>query len=218
MKKLRTDWILEWVKGPRVLDVGCTGHEIELESEYWLHGRLQRQYNDVVGVDISERNVAYLRKRGFANVIMQNAESLNIPGKFNTIIAGELIEHLANPGKFLERARNHLYPDGRIILTTPYPFALHYTLYALWKYPQTCQNLEHTCWFCPQTLRILAERCGFEIEHLSLISDYRSEENPSFLYRWLVRAITLFAPILPIRLKHNTMLAVLVPNENFVAQ
>ena len=54
---LRTDKILKWVKGPKVLDVGCTGHNVEIGSPYWLHGRLRQQFSNVVGIDVFSQNV-----------------------------------------------------------------------------------------------------------------------------------------------------------------
>lgn len=44
---------------------------------------------------------------------------LGVTPLFELIIAGELIEHLNNPGLFLERAKFHLVENGRILITTP---------------------------------------------------------------------------------------------------
>ena len=210
---LRTDQIMKWIKGPKVLDVGCTGHEVEIGSPYWLHGRLHQQFPNTVGIDTSCRNVLALQEKGFSNVHVQNAERFSLPEKFDTIVAGELIEHLSNPGMFLGRAREHLANGGRVVLTTPYPFSLLYTLYALFKFPKTCQNPEHTCWFCPRTLRTLAERYGYKVVHFDLIEDYRPDD-PSRRYRTFVRLITWLRPLIPKRLRNNTMLFVLMLDEN----
>ena len=214
MRKNRADWILKWVRGPAVLDVGCTGHKVELASKYWVHGRLRQSFSHVVGIDVSEEKITQLQQQGFENLYVQSAETFSLNEQFDTIVAGELIEHLAKPGNFLIQARKHMKQNGRLILTTPYPFSIHYSLYALWKYPRTCQNIEHTCWFCPQTIRELAQRCGFDVQHFELISDYRPENNPSLLYRLMVHTIIVLAPLLPDQLKHNTMLVVLVPHED----
>lgn len=210
---LRTDQIMKWIRGPKVLDVGCTGHEVEIGSPYWLHGRLRQRFPDIVGIDSSSLNVLALQGKGFRNVYVQNAEEFSLPKKFDTIVAGELIEHLSNPGMFLRCAREHLADGGRVVLTTPYPFSLLYTLYALFKFPKTCQNPEHTCWLCPQTLKTLAERYGYKVVHFDLIEDYRPED-PSRRYRTFVRLITLLRPLIPKRLRNNTMLLVLMLDEN----
>ena len=115
---MRAEHIIKYVKGPCVLDVGCTGHIVEPDSPYWLHGQLRKHFPNVVGIDISADNVERLKKLGYENVYVASAEQFTLNQKFNTIVAGELIEHLSNPGLFLERAKEHLAPGGRIVITT----------------------------------------------------------------------------------------------------
>jgi 2-polyprenyl-3-methyl-5-hydroxy-6-metoxy-1,4-benzoquinol methylase len=150
-----------YVKGPWVLDIGYAGHVPEPHSPSWLHGVLRDNFPHVVGIDIDETNVRKLQALGYQDIYLQNAETFSLPQKFNTIVAGEVIEHLARPGLFLERGKAHLSPGGSVIITTPYTFSLLYALYALMKFPRTCQNLEHICWFCPRTFEALAQRIGF---------------------------------------------------------
>jgi SAM-dependent methyltransferase len=206
----RADEILKWVRGPKVLDVGCTSHTVETGSPHWLHGRLRESFSSVTGIDISEENIRTLEKLGFINLHVQSAESFELEDKFDTVVAGELIEHLANPGLFLQRARTHLNEGGIVVLTTPNAFSLAYFLYAILKFPRTCQNPEHTCWFCVRTMTELAERNGFRVAHFELIDDYRSDD-PSLLYRVFGKLMMLFSPVLPERLR-KTMLFVLAPN------
>lgn len=205
----RASELLKWVKGPKVLDVGCTSHTVEVGSLYWLHGQLRQRFPDMTGIDISQENVEKLRQAGFRNLYVQSAETFDLPEEFDTIVAGELIEHLGNPGLFLDRARRHLREDGALILTTPNPFSIAYSLYAILKYPETCQNPEHTCWFCPRTMAELAARSGFAVSHFELIDDYPPNSS-SFLYRQFGRIMVCLEPLIPKRLK-KTMLFVLKP-------
>jgi SAM-dependent methyltransferase len=203
--------MLEWVKGPDVLDVGCTGHFVAIGSPQWLHGRLCEKFPSTSGIDISAENAAILRENGFKNIYVQSAESFYLPEKFDTIVAGELIEHLANPGMFLRQSHTHLRPGGRLVLTTPNAFSLLFISYALLKYPKTCENLQHTCWFCPQTVKELVNRCGFKIEHFELFDDY-PPRNPSGRYRFFVALRRYFGFLLPDLLAKNGMLLVLAPD------
>ena len=206
---MRTDAILNWIKGPKVLDVGCTSHEVEVGSPYWLHGRLRRHF-EVTGIDISEQNIEQLRRQGFERLHAQDAEEFALDDHFDTIVAGELIEHLSNPGRFLSRARQHLKLDGRLVLTTPYAFSLMYALYAFFHFPKTCENQQHTCWFCLRTLRLLVERAGLRVIHQELIEDYRPD-TPSRLYRAFVLFIRTAGLLLPSRMRKNVLLVVLAP-------
>lgn len=209
---IRSFKILQYIRGPSILDVGCTGHTLEPNSPYWLHGQLRKQFSDVTGIDINASNVERLRELGYENVYVASAEQFGFDRKFDTIVAGELIEHLSNPGLFLERCREHLAPGGRIVITTPYPFSLLYVLYAFFKFPKTCQNPEHTCWFCPQTMRELAFRAKLHIVHWELIEDYRPDD-PSWRYRTFVKIISLFKWFLPKRIRANGMLFILGKSE-----
>jgi SAM-dependent methyltransferase len=207
---MRSEILLQHIRGPRVLDVGCTGHVVKFGAPEWLHGRLRKQFDDVSGIDISQANLQLLKDHGYDNLYLQSAEDFHIPSKFNTVVAGELIEHLANPGKFLECALGHLEPGGRVVISTPYVFSLLYFFYALYKYPKTCQNEEHAAWFCRQTMQSLVERAGFKIDHFELIEDY-DPTDPSPVYRLFVRFVRAFRFLLPKRLRNNVMLIVLAP-------
>lgn len=211
--KPRTQAILPWVEGPAVLDVGCAGHVPRPGSPYWLHGVLRERFADVVGLDIEAENLAALRRAGFDELYLAGAEDFRLPRKFSTIVAGELIEHLSNPGKFLRRCREHLAPGGRLVLTTPNAFAMFNLLYALFKYPKTCQNGQHTCWYCPRTLHQLVARHGFRVAHWELIEDFipGSGSRP---YRVFASLISALGPLLPKWVRTNAMLFVLEADEN----
>jgi len=201
--------IIKYTKGPKVLDVGCVGGKLDENSPYWLHKYLRDKFDYVVGIDINREAITVLRNKGY-RVYLGDAQSFSLNEKFNTIVAGELIEHLSNPGQFLERAKCHLEKDGRIVLTTPYAFGLVNVLYAIVKFPKTCSNPEHTVWFCPSTLTELVQRYGFKVRHWELVEDYYSGV-PSLKYRLLVWFLKIMRPLLPKRLTANCLLYVLEP-------
>ena len=206
--KTRIDEILKWTKGPKVLHVGCSDHVVRLNSKYWLHDYLSRNYSYVAGIDISETNIQSMRNHGYKNLHVANAENFLIDDTFDTIVAGELIEHLSNPGNFLSQAKKHLKPGGRLIITTPSPFALINVFYSWFKYPKTCQNIEHTMWYCPRTLRTISKRYCFNEEHFAFIRDYELN-NSSITYRIFSHMMTYFSFLFPKQWKYNCMLFVL---------
>lgn len=205
----RNQKIMEWTKGDKILNIGCSGHVVRKDSVYWLHDEIYNKFSYVVGLDISEKNIIEMRKLGYKNLYVANAETFELGEKFDTIIAGELIEHLSNPGKFLENVKRHLNPSGRLIITTPTPFALFNIIFSWTKYPNTCQNLQHTMWFCTQTLRSLFLRSGFKELHYSLIKDYELD-NSSLKYKIFANIMVDFGFIFPKRLSHNCLLFVLI--------
>ncbi len=203
----RIQTILSYTTGPRVLDVGCAGDDFEVDPSRWLHGQLEQRFEHVEGIDIDSAKVERLRSLGYRSVHVMHAETFVLPGEFDTIVAGELIEHLSNPGLFLTQARKHLSARGRIVITTPYPFSLLYGLYGFLRYPRTCSNPEHTCWFCPETLQELIRRSDLRILHWDLVMDYNPTER-SRPYRLLRSILKLLGFMIPGRLKGNTMILI----------
>jgi len=204
---MRTEDILNLVTGPDVLDVGCAGHQVKPNQPGWLHGRLRERFH-VTGIDISNGNLALMRDLGFDDLHAQSADTFDLGRQFNTIVAGEIIEHLSNPGQFLAAARRHLTPNGRLVLSTPYGFSLMHAVYAAHHFPKTCENAQHTCWFCPSTLEELARREGFSVETWRLIDDYDPTVT-SRKYRAYWKLVHLAGRLLPERMTKTTMLMVL---------
>jgi 2-polyprenyl-3-methyl-5-hydroxy-6-metoxy-1,4-benzoquinol methylase len=64
-----------------------------------------------------------VRARGVCEqVLVGDVETMELPfepNSFDTIVCGDLIEHLRDPGAFLARVRPLLRPGGRLALTTP---------------------------------------------------------------------------------------------------
>lgn len=150
-----------------VLDIGCVRHE--LASQEWrdppagefLHADLSRHAERVTGMDLIEEEVERMRAEGY-DVVVGNAESFEFDRTFDVIVAGELIEHLSNPGLFLDNCRENLSDDGQLILTTPNPRRFHMVLWYL-SGREHHANPEHTMWFDHYVLRELAQRSGFKI-------------------------------------------------------
>lgn len=89
----------------RILDVGCSGRDDE------LHDTINEK--KVYGLDIEIRQPK-LRK------IKADAQEMPLKSNsFDTIVAGELVEHLPKPVKFLEETKRVLKSGGIIIITTP---------------------------------------------------------------------------------------------------
>lgn len=154
-------------KDDSVLDIGCIEHSLDRanwrdpEPGEWLHADLQRISDDVFGIDILNEDIKKLQSEGF-NVEVADAEEFKFDRKFDIIIAGELIEHLSNPGEFLDRAREHIHSDGSLIITTPNPRQVEILQWFLLG-DEHRVNPEHVAWFDHYVLDTLASRHGFKI-------------------------------------------------------
>src|SRR3989344_2076395 len=94
--------LLPEIENKKVLDVGCVEHDIKNKNKerIWVHDFLRKHTKQVIGIDILKKDIDILRKQKY-DVHFQNAESFHFDEKFDVIFAGELIEHLSNPGVFL---------------------------------------------------------------------------------------------------------------------
>lgn len=161
--------ILPYIKGKVVLDVGCTAHDLLSKSVYaneyrlWSHWFLYKMAKKVIGIDIEKKSVETMNYLGF-NAKIMDAEHINFDEKFDVVFAGELIEHLTNPGLFLKAAKRSLVPGGIILLSTPNTFSLHKIIRIMQGLTnEPPENSDHTMYFSPLRLETLAKKCGLRL-------------------------------------------------------
>lgn len=158
------------VEGKTVLDLGCVDHEIGQVQGSWLHRELVRRAAEVVGVDHLPEAVEALGAMGY-DVVCQNAEELELNRVFNVVVAGEIIEHLCNPGRMLDGVRRHLTDQGLLILTTPNPFSAA-EFFKILKRNRIKVNPDHTAWYDPVTIQVLLAKCGFTAREIYWLNDF----------------------------------------------
>src|SRR5947199_10185834 len=98
--------IEKYIRGVAVMDLGCVDsrkarHDAQARFEYkanLLHKRIAEANRDVLGIDIDPEGAEVLNKQGY-HVVVADVETMDLGSeKFDTIVAGEIIEHLENPG------------------------------------------------------------------------------------------------------------------------
>ena len=105
----------------RVLDLGC-GYGIFAEMVINKY-----PFNEVWGTDISSKVIE--RNKTKESGVVYHQQSLGFMDKvpddyFNLVFAGEILEHLDNPSMLFEDAKRILKVGGRLIVTTPFSFAI----------------------------------------------------------------------------------------------
>jgi len=187
------------VEGKKVLDIGVVQHDTnKVNNSTWLHRAIREHSSSILGIDIDKDGVHYLNKEGYS-VVCEDAETFSLDDKYQVVTAGDLIEHLSNPGMFLDRVKEHLSDDGVLLLSTPNPFWWRWVVKIL-KTGSAKPHIQHTCWFCEDTMRQLMERHGFYIDKV----DYCTIYVLSTFWQYLTRVINPLLP-LPKCLKHNTV-------------
>lgn len=100
-----------------ILDIGCgNGH---------LVGELLKLGYDAYGMDASKNGIDIASGQYPGRFYLQDISTGKLPDQlqgisFNTIVCTEVIEHLYDPGEFIEFCKNILPPQGELILSTPY--------------------------------------------------------------------------------------------------
>ena len=114
------------------------------------------------GIDTSAAEVAKARAAGH-DIIQADAETYLSDRRWDVVMAGDVIEHLSNPGRFLDCARANLREGGILVVSTPNTYCLRElarVVAGLTNDPPV--NPEHSCAFTPTTLRALCARHGFQ--------------------------------------------------------
>ncbi|HYI11915.1 MAG TPA: class I SAM-dependent methyltransferase [Thermoanaerobaculia bacterium] len=100
----------------RILDIGCGDGTLLSE----IHERMPAA--QLAGLDLSPGQIAENRLlRPTIEWIAGPAETLQetVPaGRYNAVVASELIEHLADPEGFLRNVRSIIAPGGLLVLST----------------------------------------------------------------------------------------------------
>ena len=101
------------VVGKRVLDIAC--------GEGYGAAALQKAgAAQVVGVDVSEFACSHVRSKYGLDARAGSAEQIPLPdSSIDVVVSFETIEHVPNPGRFLDECARVLAPGGRLIVSTP---------------------------------------------------------------------------------------------------
>ena len=131
----RVQFILKQCKGKKVLDIGSSGPLRET----------LKQHCTLTGLD---------KKEG-ADIVCDVEKDKMPDGDYDLIVAGEVIEHLSNPGAFLDKLKKY---NCDILITVPNAFSPNSAIVGIENV-----NLEHVAWYSYHTLKALVERHGYTI-------------------------------------------------------
>ena len=126
------------------------------------------------------------------------AENFHLPVThyFDFIFAGDIIEHLSNPGLFLDKCAEHLSKQGKLVITTPNCFNLFSVAEKLIR-SEPSVNPDHTMYFNHTTIKKLLEKNGWKVASAHYIRTPKEKLTLSkkrfFLYL-LDTTVSLFTP------------------------
>ncbi|MFC1667934.1 class I SAM-dependent methyltransferase [Chlamydiota bacterium] len=179
----RLEKIIPIVKNKQVLDLGCADHSYDQKENEpnWLHGIISHYATEVIGIDIEDDAIQKMRSHGFT-VIKSDVESFHLDKLFDVVVAGDVFEHLSNPGNTIKNIYNHLKNNGFFIITTPNPFSVS-QFFKIVKRNSIKVRADHTCWYDPVTIKTLLNLNGFDTVDIFLIKPKRMLHNVLSSYR-----------------------------------
>lgn len=164
----RIDMILRFCEAKDVLDIGAGEHDPAYYSEEsWEHGRIKRVAQRAVAVEINPTLCEHYNAKGFDFRCIDATSDVDIGERFDRVFIGDVIEHVNDPVALLTFAKRHLRADGRILITTPIPFARRFREHRRKRRTRyVMANLEHTRWVSISTMHELVWRAGLELTAL----------------------------------------------------
>ena len=162
----RQDFVIARCEGKRVLHIGCVDAGL-LEERYrsgeLMHQRLAEVASELHGTDVDRAGLAFMRDHGFQDLHYSDASTVGelpeISGKtWDVIVATELMEHLSNPGLFLDSVRTLMDPETELIITVPNAFRVRTLLHLLRGVEYV--HPDHNYWYSYHTITGLVAKHG----------------------------------------------------------
>jgi SAM-dependent methyltransferase len=187
----RIPFLCAQVRGRRVVHVGFADagyREFHQAEEQWLHAHLAGPARELVGVDLDAVGVEAARAEGYEAYVADCCEPDQVRAlgitPADVVVAGEIIEHLDNPGAFLDALHLLGAPDGRLVITTPNAYG--------WVNPMALlsghevNHPDHIAMYTWRTLSELLRRHGWEVvETATFVPSVKTMEGAGLRLRLL---------------------------------
>lgn len=163
----RVELIKNACKGKKVLHLGCTNYPYTkeaIESNVLLHTELALISEELFGFDFDQAGIDILSESGVKNLYradLEKLEEVDLDETFDVIIAGEIIEHLRNPARFLQGIQRFMNSDTIIVITTINAYcAFRFFIYGLRGKGGVNEPVhpDHVAYYSYKTLKLAIER------------------------------------------------------------
>jgi SAM-dependent methyltransferase len=148
-----------------------------------LHFELEKIASEIYGFDFDQQGLDELERRGSRNLYRADLEKLGdvpISETFDVIIGGEIIEHLSNPGLFLNGIKRFMREDSRLIITTVNAYcAFRFMIYGLRGKGGQNEPIhpDHVSYYSYKTLSLILDRQDLKLSELYFY-DIGKEHRP----------------------------------------
>lgn len=163
----RVTFLKENCVGKKVLHLGCTDYpytQLAIDNEKLLHFELQEIADELYGFDFDEKGIKILENHNVKNLYkadLENLQNVELDEKFDVIVAGEMIEHLSNPGLFLSGIQRFMSKDTKLLITTINAYmGMRFWIYGLRGRGGSFEPVhpDHVAYYSYSTLSLLIKR------------------------------------------------------------
>ena len=169
----RCELLAKLVAGKSVLHIGCVDSGLtasRIEKGELLHEQLAKQATRLCGIDVDGVGVSLLQSYGFKDLYIVTPDQASPTTElFDIVLAGEVLEHVSNPGEFLDKYMKNIEATGAVILTVPNAFCLT-TIFRLFVGVETVHE-DHVAYYSYSTLKRLLQRSNLQIDQLFFYSE-----------------------------------------------
>jgi 2-polyprenyl-3-methyl-5-hydroxy-6-metoxy-1,4-benzoquinol methylase len=165
----REEFITRTCQNRSVLHLGCAGWPLTEESlrdGTLLHSALSKVSARAFGMDLCEEGLSVLRSHGFRDLIkldVEEIDQLHLETPPDVIVAGEILEHLSNPGLFLQGASILMrHAKCKLIISVPNAFSLRHFVSLMFQKTELVMP-DHTAYYSFNTLSELVRRYGLQV-------------------------------------------------------
>lgn len=189
----RADYLKNLCGEKKVLHLGCTEHPFTapaIQNKTHLHFDLQEIASELYGFDYDAEGLNVLREYNFGNLYQADLEKLDevpLTEKFEVIVAGEMIEHLSNPGLFLRGIKRFMTSETNLVITTVNAYCgFRSFVYAFKNRGGSNEPVhpDHVAYYSYSTLRHVLERENLKVNKFAFY-DVGRNHRPTM--RWTQR-------------------------------
>ena len=182
----RLDLIKEFCRNKKVLHLGCTNFPYTkeaIENDMLLHHLIEKISKEVYGFDFDREGIEILERSGATNLYradLENLEQVDLNESFDVIVAGEIIEHLNNPGLFFKGVQKFMTRETKLIITTVNAYcALRFFIYGLRGKGGEVEPVhpDHVAYYSYKTLKLAIERADMVLDEFYFY-DLGKEHRP----------------------------------------
>lgn len=182
----RVEFIKQKCAGRKVLHLGCTNWpytQDAIDADMLLHTELGKISSELYGFDFDQEGIDLLEASGVKNLYqadLEKLEDVDLTDTFDVIIAGEMIEHLNNPGLFLQGIKRFMSPETKLVITTINAYsALRFAIYGLRGKQGVAEPVhpDHVAYYSYKTLNLIIQRADLKVDEF-VFYDIGTEHRP----------------------------------------